>query len=592
MGSPKTDIVVKTKSGCVVGSHCTSIYGDDYVSFECIPYATPPLGALRFKAPLPVQPWKKALICRQKGEKPLQYNQYTKQLEGVENCLYLNVYVKKMHTEKPLPLIVFFFGGGFEKGDPTRDLHSPDYFMMRDVVVATVSYRVGPLGFLSLENSAAGVPGNAGLKDQLLAMKWITQNAACFNADPANVTAFGESAGAASVHYLMLNPAAEGLFQKAIMQSGNALCSWALCPVPNLARRLAESLGMKRVNQASDTKVLEYLQNVPGEKLVTPYLLSEAENLDDCVFQFGPVVEPYSTEHCVLPKQPLEMLDTAWGNNIPVLMSGTSFEGLLMYGRVHMAPYLITSLQEQPQHLLPLELKRTLPQELAQNLGKRLKMLHFGDKPLELQPESVVAYCEYASYKVFWHPIMRTIKSRLHSSAAPTYLYRFDFDSSTFNHQRLKYCGDKLRGVAHVDDHSYIWYGDFAWKLDKHTAEFETIERMIDILTTFAATSNPNCDSVESSLPKGTQWTPLAKKNIKCLNISERLKIMELPESLPFGPFRMRLSHNLVSWKPVSQDGPKMCLNTNEGLQFIPYPELQDIELFDKLYEEAGVDLI
>lgn len=106
------------------------------------------------------------------------------------------------------------FGGGFEKGDPTRDLHSPDYFMMRDVVVVTVSYRVGPLGFLSLQDPAAGVPGNAGLKDQLLAMKWITRNAACFNADPANVTAFGESAGAASVHYLMLNPAAKGLFQR------------------------------------------------------------------------------------------------------------------------------------------------------------------------------------------------------------------------------------------------------------------------------------------------------------------------------------------------------------------------------------------
>lgn len=529
MSNPKADNVVKTNTGSVVGSQCTSIYGDDYISFECIPYAKPPLGSLRFKAPLPVEPWKNALICR-KGEKPLQYNQYTKELGGVENCLYLNVYVKSMTTEKPLPLIVFFFGGGFEKGDPTRDLHSPDYFMMRDVVVVTVSYRVGPLGFLSLHDPAAGVPGNAGLKDQLLAMKWITQNAACFNADPANVTAFGESAGAASVHYLMLNPAAEGLFQKAIMQSGNALCSWALCPVTDLARRLAESLGMKRISQASDTKVLEFLQSLPGENLVKPYLLSEAENLDDCVFQFGPVVEPYNSEHCVLPKQPLDMLDTSWGNNIPVLMSGTSFEGLLMYGRVHLSPYLLTSLKSQPQHLLPLELKRSLPQKLAYNLGKRLRLLHFGDKSMELQQDSVVAYCEYASYKVFWHPIMRTINSRLHSSSSPTYLYRFDFDSSTFNHQRRKYCGDQLRGVAHIDDHSYIWYGDFAWKLDKHTAEFQTIERMIDILTTFAATSNPNCASVELNLPKGTQWMPLAKKNIKCLNISERIKIMELPE--------------------------------------------------------------
>ncbi|XP_030558841.1 esterase B1 [Drosophila novamexicana] len=525
-----SDAVVQTKSGPVVGKHCTSIYSDDYVSFERIPYARPPLGSLRFKAPQPIHPWKQALNCRQKGEKPLQFNQYTQQLEGVENCLYLNVYAKSLHTETPLPLIVFFFGGGFEKGDPTRDLHSPDYFMMRDVVVATVSYRVGPLGFLSLKDPAAGVPGNAGLKDQLMALKWITKNASSFNADPTNVTAFGESAGAASVHYLMVNPHAQGLFQKAIMQSGNALCSWAQCAVPNLARRLAENLGMQKLEMASDLKILEFLQSVPGDQLVKPYLLSEAENLDDSVFQFGPVVEPYATESCAISKQPIELLANAWGNNIPLLMSGTSFEGLLMYGRVHMSPYLLTSLKSQPEHLLPLELKRTLPQALARTLGKRIQYMHFRDKPLELNPDSVAAYCEYASYKVFWHPILRTIKARLQCSTEPTYLYRFDFDSSTFNHQRLKYCGDKLRGVAHVDDHSYIWYGDFSWKLDKHTAEFQTIERMIDILTTFASTSDPNCGSVESNLAKGTAWEPLSKKNMKCLNISEAMRVIELPE--------------------------------------------------------------
>ncbi|XP_017874200.1 PREDICTED: esterase B1 [Drosophila arizonae] len=523
------ETVVQTKSGPVVGKHCTSIYGDDYVSFERIPYARPPLGVLRFKAPMPVVAWKQPLICRQKGEKPLQFNQYTQQLEGVENCLYLNVYVKSMKTEAPLPMIVFFFGGGFEKGDPTTDLHSPDYFMMRNVVVVTVSYRVGPLGFLSLNDPAAGAPGNAGLKDQLMALRWITENALCFNADAKNVTAFGESAGAASVHYLMLNPQAEGLFHKAIMQSGNVLCSWAQCSVPNLARRLAEHLGMKKIENASDFKVLEFLQGLPGDVLVKPYLLSEAENLDDCVFQFGPVVEPYATEHCMISKPPVELLADAWGNKIPVLMSGTSFEGLLMYGRVHMSPYLLTSLKNQPEHLLPLELKRSLPLSLARTLGKRIQFTHFRDKPLELLPDTVAAYCEYASYKVFWHPIMRTIRSRIESATAPTYLYRFDFDSSTFNHQRLKYCGDKLRGVAHVDDHSYIWYGDFSWKLDKHTAEFQTIERMIDILTTFASTSDPNCKSVEEAVTKAT-WAPLSRKNMKCLNIGEHLRIIELPE--------------------------------------------------------------
>lgn len=424
--------------------------------------------------------------------------------------------------------------------------------MMRNVVVVTVSYRVGPLGFLSLNDPAVGVPGNAGLKDQLMALKWIKENAANFNGDPRNVTAFGESAGAASVDYLMLNPNAEGLFHKAIMQSGNVLCSWALCPIEKLPHRLAAHLGMNSAEHATDAMVLDFLQSLPGEKLVQPYLLSQEEHLDDCVFQFGPMVEPYKTEHCVLPKPPKQLLSQAWGNRIPVLMSGTSFEGLLMYARVHVAPYLLTSLKKEPEHMLPLDVKRNLPQALARNLGQRLQETHFGDSDLtSMSPESIRAYCEvglrdilillhstafvnifqYASYKVFWHPILRSLKSRLSNSRAPTYLYRFDFDSPTFNHQRLKYCGDKLRGVAHVDDHSYIWYGTFSWKLDKHTPEFLTIERMVDILTSFAVTSNPNCDLVREQLPRTKEWKPLdSNSSLECLNISDSIKLMELPE--------------------------------------------------------------
>ncbi|KAH8369270.1 hypothetical protein KR009_006100 [Drosophila setifemur] len=516
---------VTTSTGPVRGRRCNAVYGDAYFSFERIPYAQPPVGQLRFMAPLPVRPWTQPLECRAQGEKPLQFNHYTKKLIGAEDCLYLNIYAKKLNTPTPLPMIVYFFGGGFEKGDPTRDLHSPDYFMMRDVVVVTVSYRVGPLGFLSLNDPTVGVPGNAGLKDQLLAMKWISQNAASFNADPRNVTAFGESAGAASVHYLMLNRKAEGLFQKAILQSGNVLCPWALCPLENLPHKLAANLGLENAEHVKDAMVLEYLQSVPAEKLVTPYLLSPADHLDDCVFQFGPKVEPYKTDHCVLPKHPQELMDKAWGNRIPVLMSGTSFEGLLMYARVHMAPYLLTSLKNEPEHMLPLDVKRNMPQALARHLGQRLQDMHFAGTELSMSPKA------YASYKVFWHPILRFLKSRLSVSRSPTYLYRFDFDSPTFNHQRLQYCGDKLRGVAHVDDHSYLWFGEFSWKLDRNTTEFLTIERMIDILVSFASTANPNCPRVTEQLPSTKEWKPLDSNSaLECLNISDSIRLVELPE--------------------------------------------------------------
>lgn len=136
---------------------------------------------------------------------------------------------------------------------------------------------------------------------------------------------------------------------------------------------------------------------------------------------------------------------------------------------------------------------------------------------------------QYASYKVFWHPIVRSIRPRLKNREASTYLYRFDFASSTFNHKKLQYSASNLPGAAHVDDHSYIWYGDFSWKLDKDTEEFQTINRMTDILTSFAARSNPNCSSIISDL-KGATWMPVTTRNFNCLNISQKTKIKELPE--------------------------------------------------------------
>lgn len=521
-GNSAIEVLAQTTLGIVRGQYNTSIYDDTYYSFERIPFAQPPLGALRFKAPVAATPWKGVLDCTQKAEKPMQKNPRTNEIEGNEDCLYLNIYAKKLKSDKPLPVMIFLFGGGFEKGDPTRDLHGPDYFMMKDVILVTIAYRLGPLGFLSLHDPAVGTPGNAGLKDQLLGLQWVKENIKNFNGDPNNITLFGESAGSASTHFMMLSPLAEGLFQKAILMSGTVLCPWAMSPLKNLPQRLAQANGYTGDN--NDRNVLEYLQQLPAADIIRPYLLTKEENMDDCLFTFGPVVEPYASETCIIPKQPTAMFAEAWGNDIPVIISGTSFEGLLMFARVHMAPFLLHELNENHQHMLPLELKQKHDLQKQRELAAKLRETHFAEK--ELQMEHLLNYCEYASYKVFWHPILRTIKARLRHARAPTYLYRFDFDSPDFNHQRIGYCGKDIRGVSHVDDHSYLFYGNFAWKLDKDTLEFRTIQRKIDIWTSFAANSDPNCDNLD-----GNKWTPLqADGKLHCLNVSEDLKVIELPE--------------------------------------------------------------
>lgn len=136
--------------------------------------------------------------------------------------------------------------------------------------------------------------------------------------------------------------------------------------------------------------------------------------------------------------------------------------------------------------------------------------------------------------KAFWHGIHRSLLSRLAYSSAPTYLYRFTFDSPTFNHLRRKFCGDDMKsGVSHADDICYIWYSDYSWKLDKSTEEFKTIKKMVGIFVNFA--SNSNVDTQRILTDDGTSapliWQPLETSNPhKALNIGKVLEFTTIPE--------------------------------------------------------------
>ncbi|KAI8129145.1 Esterase B1 [Lucilia cuprina] len=521
------NMVIDTTLGPVRGHECKGVYDDVYYSFERIPFAEVPVGELRFRPPQPKKPWSEILDCTQKPCKPLQKNPFNNQIEGSEDCLYVNIYAKQLNSSKPLPVIIFLFGGAFEKGDPSRDLHGPDYFMKKDVIFVTVGYRLSALGFISFKDPALKIPGNTGLKDQLLALKWLKENISRFNGDTENITLFGESAGSASVHYLMCCPLAKGLFHKAILMSGTLLCPWAYNPLEKLPLRLAKVCGYE--GPADDEpQIFAYLQKLPAEELVKPYLLNKEENLNDCFFNFGPCIEPYEDDMCIISQHPEDMVYNSWGHEIPVLMGGTSFEGLLMFPRVHMTPYILTELEENPQHLLPFTLKKKYSLDVQKQLGAKVKIAHFGNKKAAM--ENVINYCDYASYKVFWHPILRSLKVRILAGKAPTYLYRFDYDSPDFNHQRIKYCGKQMRGVAHVDDHSYLFYGNFSWKLSPETAEYKTIQRLIDIWSSFAINANPNCGQTKEVL-KERIWLPVCSlDDIKCLNIGRELDLIDLPE--------------------------------------------------------------
>ncbi|XP_070138268.1 esterase B1 isoform X1 [Drosophila bipectinata] len=515
--------VVKTKLGPVRGVKRNTIWGGSYLSFEKIPFAKPPVGELRFKAPVPVESWDRELDCTSAAEKPLQTHMFFRKFAGSEDCLYLNVYTKDLQPNKLRPVMVWIYGGGFQVGEASRDMYSPDFFMSKDVIIVTVAYRLGALGFLSLDDPQLNVPGNAGLKDQIMGLRWVQQNIEAFGGDPNNVTLFGESAGGASTHFLTLSSQTEGLVHKAIVMSGSVLCPWTHPPRNDWAYRLAQKLGYSGDNK--DKQIFDFLKSISGGEIVkaSATVLSKDEKHHRVLFAFGPVVEPYKTEHTVIDKSPYEMMHNSWSNRVPIMFGGTSFEGLLFYPEVSRRPATLDEVGNC-KNVLPKDLSPNLDPKLRENYGLQLKKAYFGDEPCN--QANMMKFLELCSYREFWHPIYRAALARFRQSSAPTYLYRFDHDSKLCNAIRIVLCGHQMRGVCHGDDLCYIFHSMLSHQSAPDSPEYKVITGMIDVWTSFATNGDPNCETLKSQ-----KFAPIENESdIKCLNIGEQFEFKTLPE--------------------------------------------------------------
>lgn len=197
------------------------------VAFKGIPYAAPPVGQNRWKPPQPAQPWtgirpatEFAADCMQL---PFPSDAAPLGTKPAEDCLYVNVWEPVSRTS-PLPVMVWFYGGGFVNGGSSPAVYDGSHFAERGIMLVSFNYRVGRFGFFAhptlTKENPEGPLGNYAFMDQIAALKWVQRNAAAFGGDPNNVTIFGESAGGDSVLTMLTVPEARGLFQKAIIESG------------------------------------------------------------------------------------------------------------------------------------------------------------------------------------------------------------------------------------------------------------------------------------------------------------------------------------------------------------------------------------
>lgn len=228
--------IMQTTKGKVQGLR-TNVRGTEVDIYWGIPYAKPPLGNLRFKHPVPNDPWtgvrnatERPNACWQ-GEDTVFTHAGAKvwnaNTNRSEDCLYLNVWVPRKDSRvMSKPVLIWFFGGGFYSGSSVLDIYDAKYIAAEnDVIVVSMQYRLGPLGYLALFHHEA--PGNAGMFDQVMALDWVQQNIHYFGGNPHSVTLFGESAGGVSVGMHMLSPLSRSKFHRVILQSGAPQAAWA-----------------------------------------------------------------------------------------------------------------------------------------------------------------------------------------------------------------------------------------------------------------------------------------------------------------------------------------------------------------------------
>ncbi|XP_065225805.1 esterase FE4-like [Planococcus citri] len=511
-------MIVPTELGKVHGFLKTSVgSGRKFFSFLGIPYAKPPVGELRFLPPEPAEPWNDVYDANHERNMCCQSESlHPDDISGSEDCLYLNV-----HTAAPndtaimKPVMVYIHGGGFLQGSGHDDTHGGDYLIDNSIVLVTINYRLHILGFLNL--GIAECPGNVGLKDQVMALKWVKKNIRQFGGNPENITIFGCSAGACSVHLLMMSPLAKGLFQKAIMQSGNALISWSITNEPI---KWAFEVGRKLGHEGDDPKELvKYLKTVPAEDIVKTMLRILDDILEEFpgrsfYFPFSPSVETIE-EDAFLPDCPEKMIQSM--EPIPCMLGSNDLEGSLMW-RV-----LPANIREDPLAIFPhiitsnFKVKETDIPRIEAKL-KSFYFEHGNPRDTEWQKlmnliSDIVFYRFYKSYEA------------LTKSKIPPFVYHFiyydEMDMSEFKDLKTSPNLRKLaRGAFHGSEVNFLLSQKVSGVPVSLTgASLKVQNNICSLWANFAKSGNPTAETF-------IEWKQCTDRQPCYLQIDVDLKMM------------------------------------------------------------------
>ncbi|XP_055992098.1 carboxylesterase 4A [Sorex fumeus] len=460
--------------------------------FLGIPFAKPPVGARRFAAPEPPEPWEGIRAATSHGPSCLQEpwgqlnsiylhtgKHYT-WMHFSEDCLYLNVYGPARAPGDPLlPVMVWIPGGAFLVGSAST-YDGSELAAREKVVLVVLQHRVGILGFLSTGDSHAR--GNWGLLDQILALSWVQKNIRAFGGDPGLVTLFGQSSGAACVSGLMLSPLARGLFHRAISQSGTALFSLFITPDPlQVAKKIAHQAGCQHNSTRS---LVDCLRALPASELMRVsrkmkfFHLNSQKDPQEMVWFLSSVVDGV-----VFPDNPMVSLSRGQVAPVPYLLGINSLEfnwalpALLKISmnRHSMRKEAITKMLWRTSTLMNIT-KEQLPLVVEEYLGQ------IDDQDWKMVRNQVI---ELVGDATFLYSTLRA--ARYHRDAGfPVYLYEFRHRAPDFFIPK-----PRMDGADHGDEIHFVFGSPFS--KGHSTGEERLLSlRMMKYWANFARTGNPN----------------------------------------------------------------------------------------------------
>jgi len=471
--------IVSTRNGHVEGN-----YEDGQYVFRGIPYAAAPVGNLRWQAPQAATPWSDVRPAKKFGpiapQNPLIGTEaladFTITEPQDEDCLYLNIWTPG--TEKARrPVMMWIHGGAFIVGSGSQEMFRGNTLVRRgDVVLVTINYRMGALGFMNLKEITQGrVPatGCEGLLDQVAALDWIRENIEAFGGDPDNITVFGESAGAMSIGDLLGMPVARGKFQKAILESGGAGTVSLLEDSVDVASQFLDILGLKHTD--ADALYSLTVQQVLSAQQKLGAILQEKDNR---ITPFQPVVDG-----TVMPEIPIHAIQKGSASGIPTL-AGSNLDEFKLFNAID------RSFRKMDEAGLVRFLETIIPPDHISDViaayrgarGRRGGDTGAGDILSAVQTDYM-----------FRIPILRLVEAQCRNRQ-PAYNYLFTWKSPLMK--------GKL-GSCHTLEIGFV-FGNYDERFCGAGPDADALsQKMQDAWIAFARTGNPNCESLGTWEPYG-----------------------------------------------------------------------------------------